>query len=222
MFFGNSPRITDAFTTAAKWFVPFEDYDDPMLDTKYTDVVLAAANLFSGFSSAWKASYAFETGKKLSGSGRVVDEDTTKIEALFGILGFHTKTETGYQKAFNLINKDGYQTSSSEISDWYSSLKRQFARKNITVRDRDFNMRIYAEAWRVFGQDRPKATAAIISKIQNDAKDGDYTMISGILSQMGIMTNDEVWQIVNTLPAGPSRDNLTSLLKSREEILNAN
>lgn len=221
MFFGNSPRIKDAFTTAAKWFLPFEDYEDPALETKYTDVVLAAANMFSGFSDAWKAHYAFETGKKLSGSGRVVDEDITKIEALFSAFGFHTKTEKGYQKAFSLINKDGYQTSDSDINDWYTSIKRQFARKNVTVRENEFATRVFAEAWRVFSQDRPKAVASLLSKIQNDAKNGDYVMVNGILRQMGFMTDSEIWQIVNALPAGAPRENLTNLLKTREEILNA-
>jgi hypothetical protein len=220
LFFGNNPRIKDAFTTGFKWFLPFEDYNDPVLDTKFSDVVLAAANMFSGFSDTWKAHYAFETGKKLSSGGKVTDEDVTGVEAVFGAFGFHTKTEKGYQKTFDRMNPDGYQVNDTDITLWYKELKRQFARKNITVRENDFANRVFAEAWRVFGQDRPKAAAVLLDKIQTDAKNGDYVVVENILKKMGFITDEELWGVINSLPDSVSRDNLTALLKQREEMIN--
>lgn len=216
LLFGANPRISQAFKTAARYFNVIEDYEDPEFETKLLDVVKAGANLFSGYSNSFKASYAFETGKKISSTGRFTDEDVTRVEAALTLAGFQTKTETGLREVREIQFGDS-SFSDNDISLWYTDLKRHLARRGTTTTEDDTSQRILAEAWRVFGQDRPRAINKITSLIQRDARAGDYTVIQGIMNKMGVIPNKEVWEMINRLPAGPARERLSENLQALEE-----
>lgn len=214
LLFGANPRITDAFKTGVRWFVPFTDYDDPVLETNYKDVAMSAMNLFSGFSNTFKANYAFNSGQKLSGTGRVTDEDVTSVEAAATLFGFRTKQEEGSRKVKELIYENSSYTP-GDVDSWYSELKRHLARRYDTVAERDLAQRVLSEAWLVFGEERPRVLETIVSKLEKDAQVGDFKIVQGLISDMGLNTDDEVWEIINKHPAGPQRDFLTELMKQR-------
>ena len=219
LLFGANPRITEMFKTGFKYFVPYQNYEDPEMKVKLSDVAMSAANLFSGFSNIFKARYAYHMDKKISGSGKVTDSDVSNVEALFASLGFRTKTETGYQ-ALNEELLGGVSFEENDIKMWYNEFKRILARRGETVEESGLARNIISEAWRVFGEDRPRAVKSILTAIENDAKDRDYTVLKGLLSKMGVMPDEDVWKLINTLPPGEVRDKASEMLKTREEFNN--
>lgn len=219
LLFGANPRLNDAFKTGFRYFNVIDDYEDPALQTRFSDVVKASTSLFSGMSNFYKARYAFQTGTKMSGSGRITDAEVSDIEATMTLFGFQTKTETGYRMANEDLYGEGGFTE-GDVDIWYRELKRHLARRGQSVAEVEMGQRVLAEAWRVFGEDRPRAVELLMKNIQRDANSGDYTMIRSLITKMGINTNEEMWKIINALPAGPVRDNATEMLKAREEMLN--
>lgn len=221
LFFGANPRLTDAFKTGLRYFNVIDDYEDPELQTKFTDVALAAANMFSGLSNAFKARYAAQTGKKMSTSGNISDEDVTALEAYMASLGFQTKTETGYRKAYEQMYGPEYKRSGGlddDVKQWYKELKRQLARRWQSPQEANMIQRVMSEAWRVFGEEREAAIGIVMGEIQKDAKDNDFSMLNGIMKMMGIAKEEDIWKVINRLPDGDVRDQATAIMNSREGI----
>ncbi len=219
LFFGNNPRLTEAFSTAMRYFHVYDDYDDPELDTKFSDVVRSAMYSFSGMSSAFKARYAYRSGQKLSSYGRVSDSDVSAVEAAATIFGFQTKTETGYRRVKEILY-GGRTFEDDDVIQWYADLKRQLSRKGTSPIEDDMSRRIFAEAWRVFGEERPRAVEVIQKELEKDAANGDYIMYQSIIRKIGLFTDKEMWEMINQLPPGNVRDRVTQLMNAREEIKN--
>jgi hypothetical protein len=223
LLFGRNPRLQDAFKSGLRFFYPPNDYDDPMLETKFSDVVLASANLFSGFSAAWKANYAFNTGKKISSSGRITDSDITTIEAIVQALGLRTKDEEGIRRMYEEMYKNGNSSGAfkdGDVEEWYSILKRHLARRGQQVYGQEFMGRVLAEAFRVFGEDRPRVNEIMKKLLEKDARAGDFTVLNGLVRQMGLKTDEEMWAIINKLPDNETRQRATDAMRMREEIMN--
>jgi hypothetical protein len=221
LLFGANPRLTDAFKTGMRYFNVIDDYEDPALQTKFSDVVKASLSTYSGFSSFFKARYAFATGQKLSSTGRVSDSDVTGIEATMAGLGFRTKTETGYQDVKE-IQFGGASYTPTDVQSWYKELKRHLTRRGDTQPEVDMGQRILSEAFRVFGDDRPKAILLIQKEIEKDAANGDYVVFRGLVNKMGLATNEEMWQMINAMPDSPGKDSLTTMMNMSEEPANGN
>ena len=216
LVYGANPRIANIFKTGARYFSVIDDYEDPELDTKLSDVGIAFLNLASGYSNTFKARYAYRMRQKMSASGRVTDSDITGFESVMANFGFQTRTETGYRA----VNEVIYGTSSFEPDDvqrWYSDLRGQLARRGQSVEEIDLVQRIASEAWRVFGEDRPKAAAEIVRLLERDAADGDFRMFQGILRAMGLRSEEEVWEMINAMPNNVYRDRATTLMQGLDE-----
>lgn len=221
MFFGNNPRMTDAFKTALRYFHVADDYDDPNLDTKLSDVIVAFASLSSGYSNTFKARYAFHTGRKMSSTGTVSDEDVTKVESVSTIFGLRTHDEVGRTKAYEAMYGSDYAsggTMEDDMKQWYGELKRQMARRGQSARENELAGRIMSEGWRVFGEERDKAATIFLKFVNKDAANKDYTFINGIIKMLGVAKDEDVWKVINQLPDGTIRDNLTAIMNSRKGI----
>lgn len=221
LLFGNNAKLTESFKTAMRYFVPYTDYDDPELETKYSDVVIAAMNMFSGFSSVFKGRYAFKTGQKMSSTGRITDRDVTGVEAVAqGLFGLRTKTEEGNMKTMSALYGDTKESVDNDVVLWYKELKRQLARRGQSVAEADMARRILSEAWNVFGDDRPRAVSLIMKEIEKDARNGDFVFIKSLMSQIGVMTDSEFLKVLNQLPPGLVRDRVTKIWETREGLKN--
>lgn len=221
LLYGGNPRLTDAFKTAMKYFNIADDYEDEKLDTSFTDVLKASLSTMSGFSSFFKAQYAMKTGQKLSSSGKVTDDEVTGIEAFMTSLGFRTKTESGYQDVREI--QFGDQTFTNDDVDlWYAELKRHLARRGDTVKEDDFSLRVLQEAWRVFGDDRPRVIEIIKKKLERDAQNGDFVVFKGILNKMGLIPEDETWELINAMPEGRAKEVLTETMNTRKDQQDGN
>lgn len=217
LFFGANPRLTNSFKTMARYFHLVDDYHDPELDTKFSDVVTEAAKMFSGYSNAWKAKYAYKTGQKISSLGNLTDEDVTKVEAAMQFFGFQTKTESGSRKVKEKVYGGYGSFNESDVSKWYTDLKRHLANRGELIKDGDISQRVFSEAWRVFGDDEVKARNSLRNLIQRDIERGDTSIFELIQKQIGVKTNAEVRDMINMLPESKRREQLNQMLDRVEE-----
>lgn len=216
LLFGANPRLNDAFRTGFKYFYPPSDYSDPELEVNYKDVLHASMSLFSGYSNTFKANYAYQSKQKMSGTGRITDEDVTTIEAAAAAFGFRTKEEESSRKLRELTYGNSKFTG-DDVDQWYQELKRHLARRYTKTSDKDMAQRVLAEAWEVFGEDRPRVMSRIMRKIEKDAQVGDHKLVMGIIRNMGMKTEEDIWEMINTLPDSGQRDLLTNIMKQRKE-----
>lgn len=217
---GTNPRVTDALKTTARFFVPNMDYNDPDLQVQPVDVVNAAMHLFSGYSNGFRANYAFHNGKKMSSSGRFSDSDVTKIEAAAQVLGFRTKDEEGIRLMYDaLYNRGNSQQifTSDDVEAHYLEMKRFLARRQIPASERAAQEAILREAQVVFGMDRPRYLETLRALIARDAKAGDYTVLNGLVNQMGLMKREDLWKAINQLPNTELRQHAVESMKFFEE-----
>ena len=225
LLFGHNPRVTDAFRTAARYFNAIDDYDDPELETTYSDVVISALSMYSGFSSAFKARYAYQMGQKLSSTGRVTEDDATKIEALMAAAGFETHTESGFRRAKEIFYEGADNNPTWYIEDvrtWYSEMKRHLAKRGMTVREKDMAQRVFSEAWMAFGDNKQGAMEEVKRLIQRDANVGEHKFIEGLLQAMGHIPDETVWEILNSLPPSKERDYVADSMRQLQEARDGN
>lgn len=218
LYFGNNARVTNMAKTMMRYFVA-GDYDDPELQTRFSDVVIASMSVFSGLSAGFKANYAFKTGQKLSSYGRISDADVTKIEAAAAVAGFRTRTETGYQDVKKLIYGEKSFTT-DDVENWYLTVKRHIAVRGKTVAEIEQFNAIAGEAWRVFGDDRPAAVQVILDLMAKDFQNQDYIMWSSLLARSGYLSEADMQAAINKLPAGPVRDSITATIQDIEKVRN--
>jgi len=221
LVFGNNARLTDAFKTGMRYFNIIDDYEDPELQTTFPDVAMSLMSTLSGVSATFKARYAFHHGQKLSSYGRITDDQVTKTEAVAAAFGFRTKTETGFTEVKKLIFGER-SFENDDVVLWYNELKRQLSRRGTTVIENDLMQRTLAEAHRVFSEDRPRFLEILKGEIEKDATNGDFAMFKSLTSRMGLIPKEDMWKMINTLPAGNLRDQLTALVNTSEELLNGN
>lgn len=205
LIMGNSPRVTDLITTTARWAHLKDDYDDPALDVKFTDVSGAFMNLFSGWSNGAKSYYAMKSKQKVSGMGNITDPDITAWEAIVSAAGFRTETEEGVRKAREYIrgvrgNGDAPFTD-NDVDVWYNQLKRMLGRRGTSVREKELDQRILTEGMRVFADYPLKFQESLITKINNDVMNNGYNIIKDIQRQAGWMTKSELLQLIDKLPS---------------------
>ena len=224
LFFGGNPRLTEAFKTTMRYFHFFDDYKDPKLDTKLSDVAIAACSLFSGCSNAFKARYAMKTGQAISSLGNITDADVTKLEAAFMEAGFQTRMQSGARQANqdlqNYQGTNGASWTESDVRIWYNELKRQLARRDLTVRDQDLAQRVLNEGLRVFsGPYEMKFRESLNKMLLKDLKQDGSTIYKNILSRVGIQTPAEVRAMVNKLPDSELSRQINQQLDNLEKAI---
>ena len=220
LLFGGNPRITNMMKTSARFFNIIDDYEEPGNETRYTDVALAAGNLFSGFSSGFKGLYALETRQKISSGGIITDEDVTKPEAILqALFGFKTKAEASNWEVNRILYKGaGEAPAAKDVKLWYNELKIHLARRGMSTMEAEFQQRVLAEAWRVFDTTDIKARESVLRFIKADMRSGDDALIRGIMSAMGVRTTRDVTSMIEKLPDSKQKEQLRIMF---DNFLNA-
>lgn len=225
LFFGGNARLQEAAKSVMRYFVPMTDYEDPLLKTTEMDVVKSAAHMFSGYSSFFKAKYAFETGTAMSSSGKTADSDVNPIEAISMLLGMTTKDVKAQWEIYNLSSKGSNRFfQDDDVVQWYKDLRRHVSRRG-TEKPEDIAYRkaVLGEAWKVFGQDRPRAIELIQKELQKDLANGDDSMYKHLWNKAGLIEHDEWMRMLNALPDTEMRAKILELYKDqREKIKNIN
>lgn len=229
LMFGNNARMNQMFKTAARYMAP-QSFDiatspegsDYILDTNGVDVIMATLNMFSGASNAFKANYAFHMGKKMNSTGRFTDEEITKVESLMGALGFRSKDEKKTQEMYQHVFGKGKKSDQSDAELWYGEMKRHLARRGDSAKEVAIAQAVFGEAWRVFGQDRPRVAGEITQLIQKDADAGDFTVLNGLLHQMDYISEDDWYNMVRKLPDNEVRQKALDAMATRKKFMEGN
>lgn len=223
LLFGSNPRVTDVFKTTLRWFHIVDDYEDPALNTDFKDVTLAFANLSSGWSNAFKGAYALQSGKKMSSTGKTVVESATTAEAIATIFGFRTKEEESrrvLQERMYGGSKYSEADMQADIGKWYSELKRQLARRGMSIQEREWHQRTLNEAWRVWGTNEVAARKHIWSLIQKDLKNGDDQILKDLMNQMDdLHSMSDLRRNIELYPDESVRRELRKTLRKFEEAM---
>lgn len=193
LLFGNNPRITNAFKSAARYFSLIEDHEEA--PTTFYTVAKDFAKLSSGMSNAFKATYAYETGRKLNSAGTMItDTDVNTMEALATALGFRTQSEAENYRTSQKI----YESSKAyreDIESWYKDFKKALASSGHEPDDLNNTVRTYSEAWRVWGSN-PAALDIINTLLTRDVSNGDWTIFNSALRSMNMIDPDTLRTIV--------------------------
>jgi len=220
MLFGGNPRISNVFGTAMRWF-GFGDFEDPLLETNFSDVAIAAAHTFSGFSNAFKAYMAWQTGKKMSSRGNITDEDVSLIEAAGQLFGMRTKTESGTQRVKEIIYGDTVTAEMNEdMEKFWQELTMQLARKGQSVREAGMAQAVMNAGAAVFADaNRFGWVEFLQSKLDRSGEQGDWKTTELLLQRAGKLSKKDMWEAINALPVGShSRTVLTQVMKDIEEM----
>lgn len=219
LFDGNS-RLAEMFKTITRYVYTPADYEDPRLETKFSDVAIASMQMFSGFSNFFKARYAAQSGRKLSSLGNVTDEDVTKFEAVMQLFGFRTKEETSQQEINRLIyGNDEYPNMDTDVRLWYNEFKRHIARRGQSIKDEDMSWRALAEGWRVFELYDVKARESLRRAIESDIKKGDLDFITNIRKQVGNKDVSEIREMIVVIPDKDLRNRLMQDLDNYQQSI---
>lgn len=214
LLFGNNPRIQNLYGSAMRYFGVHDDYETPGLETSLLDVSRTFLNLASGYSNGFKANYALRMREKISSGGSITDADVTGFEAMMQALGFQTVDEVSTREALGELYGDG-TFEPDDVEQWYYDLRAHLARRGQTAQETETFARVYSEAWRVFGDDRPRAAEKIIQLLQRDANNNDYSMFQNLLRVIGYKTDEDIWNVINAMPPGTYRDNAMAIMETR-------
>lgn len=214
LLFGQNPRVTNLVKTMARWTHLADDYDDPELDTKFSDVATAFLSLSSGFSNGFKAAYAYESKRKMSSLGNLSDEDVTSFEAALQAFGFETLTQTGDRAAKKILYGES-TFNSSDVELWYNELKRQLARRGESVNSNgDLAQRILTEGLRVFESDPPGFKDELHRLIKRDFERSGTDIFELIRRDADMMTKQELLEVVDRLAPSPERDRFRAQIET--------
>lgn len=192
LFFGNNPRLTNAFKDAARYFNLIDDYTEP---TEFSDVATSFAKSASGMSNAFKASYALKYGQKVNSLDKVTDYNVTTPEAIAQLFGFRTITEAQNAK----VKQEMYETSKQfkeDVTNWYKDLKRHLASTDITRDEAARVLSIQSEAWRVWGNGNVRAQQIVNQLLENDLKNGDDTLFQSLQMTMQYMNPEDTRKLI--------------------------
>ena len=96
----------------------------------------------------------------------------------------------------------------------YGDLKRQLARKGVTVQETDMAQRILTEGQRVFQDDPEKFQSTLFNIIKNDVEKNGYNIFEDVMGQAGWKNKSEMLDLLDKLPSSETKTILRdSILK---------
>lgn len=190
LFFGNNPRITDAFRTMMQWTTGLDKFDDPKTAQ---DVLKASASIFSGMDAGFKAAYILEHGKKIGYSGSVTNGLDT-VAAIGQLFGFSTieETERAYLKQKTFKNKEALK---KNVTEYYNLLKRSLADESISNQDRRFIQTVLRTGMSTLKKEYGQEAATMLyDMMERDIKNNDSMLYKRIVETSGFRTAEQIRQ----------------------------
>jgi len=156
-------------------------------------------------SSAFKAKWEMEYGKKING----LDLSVTDRESIMTLFGFPTTTET----AARWTGDATYNLSSDlkqDVKTWYREYKRQLFRDGITPEESDYVQRMFSEGWRVWDKTTDITAREELNKsIKRDIQQKDMRMFEHVIKASGYTTNAQFQLLIDGLPDNETRSKET-------------
>jgi len=214
---GQSPRVTNFVKQMMRPFVVDND-------KKVEELVLAGKtflSMFSGASNIFKAKYAMEMNKTISGKGATIDYHVNDMEAFLKASGFSTIDEVQYYASQDLV----YRTSGKfkdDVKLVVDEVSSRLAAKGIDNESANYTIDMMAEAQRVFKND-PFYMEEFANQIYYKALAGENSLYTRLLGMAGYTTEEEFEKLVNTSNLEPEFKK--TLLQSKTmfgDIINGN
>ena len=197
LFFGNNPRITNAFKRAAQYFHLAEDDGDLV---KASTVFQSFAEISSGYSAAYKAKMSYEYGLKRNAQGGVVDENVSSVEAMAKLFGFGTLDE----RDLYLTGTESYEQSQAfeeDFKKWYKDLKQRIVASGTNPEDAEFTDRVMNAGLHAFEGNKPRFQRLLLQQLKYDVEvDKDYSLYRSAIRAAGFMDNEERKKYLQALP----------------------
>lgn len=151
LYFGNNPRITNAFKKLGQFFGWVEDPDLSPEDE--VEVIKEFAKITSGMSNAFKAKAILDSHKRLDSKGGVIDPTVNNMEALGQLFGFPTQDATQYF-AMSKKMREGTKEHKDEVVKYVDmAFKTYSERFNAEAADAQVILRVVGTGFRIFKDD---------------------------------------------------------------------
>lgn len=197
LFFGNNPRITNAFKTAASYFNLRPDNGDMV---EASTVFESFARISSGYSNAGKARMAWEYGLKRNSQGGVVDENVSSAEAVAQAFGFGSMDESRTYLTGDML----YEKSKKFDDDfklWFNEIRRNLVNEGLTPEDRDFQLKIMNSGLNMFEGNKPRFRALLMKNLKFGVEVGkDAKLYKSVIRAAGLMDDQELKNYLQALP----------------------
>lgn len=197
MLIGHSPRLTDAFKQAMRYFYIIEDQQERPED--FMEVVKSGLSVSSGYSNFMKASYAWQTGNKISSSGKISAENVSGTQAVAAAFGIPLQSETQTY----ITSKISYGKSEEfreDVRKWYGELKRIAAKQGIPNESSEFEFRVHNSLLMHFREYPEEFNRQVMQMLVRDLQDRDFSLYQNAQRNMGMMTNEEFRSWVQSAP----------------------
>ncbi len=197
LFFGNNPRVTNAFKTAASYFNLRPDNGDLV---EASTVFESFAKISSGYSNAGKAKLAWTYGLKRNSQGGVVDENVSSAEAIAQALGFTTMDESRTYLTGDIL----YENSKSFEDDfklWFNETRRILVQEGLNPEDREFQLKIMNAGLNMFEDNKARFQTLLFKNLKFGVEVGkDAKLYKGVIRAAGIMDDQELKSYIEALP----------------------
>lgn len=197
LFFGNNPRITNAFKTAASYFNLRPDSGDLV---EASTVFESFARISSGYSNAGKANLAWTYGLKRNSQGGVVDENVSSAEAIAQAFGFTTMDESRTYLTGDIL----YENSKAFEEDfklWFNETRRLLVQEGLSPEDRDFQLKIMNAGLNMFEGNKARFQKLLFKNLKFGVEVGkDARLYKGVVRAAGIMDDQELKGYIEALP----------------------
>lgn len=215
LFVGNDPRISQAFSTAAKFFNFTKD--NQTVPTTDTMVIKEFLKMSSGFSNTFKAIYSGEKQRTVNGSDlHITNEDMFRRAAF----GFPT-ADSSLSRLTKTRYFEGNKEFKEDVKEYYSQMKKQLTRAGITPDEGLWVANTLNEVGHVWGND-PRTidmvNRELASLMKWDLQQGEVGLVNAIHRMSGFMTPEEALNWAKLLPESDAYDK-QEVIKTFENII---
>lgn len=195
LLFGGNPRLTNFVMAAARFTNLVDDYQEP---TTFGQVANEFAKISSGWSNALKAAYALEYDRKYGTLGGTTNNSIPTPNAIAMAFGFGSMDEA--RKRY--VQDKTYNKSKdfeADVKEWYKGYKQHITTKYMNPNEAEYMSRVYAEAWRAWGNDNVAAKRIVDQLLRKDLSNGDDWAYSSLMKNHSMYSKGELEELGRTI-----------------------
>lgn len=211
LIFGNNPKIQTFARELSQWIVPKDD----LPPAEFRTVALAGAKMFSGFSSAYKSAYIFQTGQTLSSKGVTSDYHADYVAAVAAIFGFRTQDEVGLA-AFNTLSYED-KDMEEDMKKTYDNFARHVAIDGSNVGDENNIKAANAIGFSVYGS-TPKMWSMWQKLVFKGATKGELDPLVNLYKKADTVSLDDVKLRLEMLPQEQQTPDVKRFISDLEKL----
>ena len=191
-------RVGNFISTLGRVFTPNDDYQDVQ---ELNNVFLAGAKIFQGANHAVQAAFMFQYEKALSSTGKILDDDVNKAQAIAKMFGFSPEDIAKKYEYMSLINDRSYyktHQAESDIQAWYKEVRKFYMEQALFDSDspqvgtQDFLVKVLSAGRSVWGDSHPEFERVINNEFRKELEIGDEGLFGRLRTKMNLLTPEEL------------------------------